>query len=252
MTSKWKHSRPSLDGANHIDSEGKPLYSVRFHKVLPFHNPGLAPVVDETGAYHIREDGSPAYSERYSRTFGFYQGIATVVEGNLWFHIVEDGSRLYALDWAWCGNFQNDRCSVRDETGDYYHIRTDGTVVPNGPWTYAGDFREMAAVVRGKDGLCRHVGPEGDFIHDKEFFDLDVYHKGFAKARDNEGWFHIDREGKDISCRRYEYLEPFYNGQALARLKDGSIVIIDEDGEKLKEISLSETEMTGGGVEDGL
>ncbi len=238
----WKNSRPHPKGTHHLDERGKPLYSRHFTWVLPFHEPGLAPVGDETGAYHIKPDGTPAYDQRFDRTFGFYQGRAAVIKEHRSFHILTDGTRLYERDWAWCGNFQSGRCPVRDKQGNYYYIRLDGSKVSNGPWAYAGDYREGAAVVRGKDGLCRHIDPEGELIHNKVFFDLDVFHKGFARARDAEGWFHIDRNGNDISHRRYEYLEPFYNGQAYARLKDGSAVVINENGEKTANIPTSEQE----------
>ncbi len=238
----WIESRISPDGTFHLTEQNKPMYNQRFHWVLPFHEPGLAPVGDGSGSYHIRPDGSPAYHFRFSRTFGFYQGYATVTVDGRWFHIQADGNRSYEKDWAWCGNFQNNRCSVRDHNGDYYHINLDGSIVPNGPWTYAGDYREGAAVVRTLDGLCRHIDEEGCFIHEGAFFDLDVFHKGFARARDGNGWFHIDRKGEDVSGQRFLMLEPFYNGQALARKTDGSILVIDEKHDIMTHIQSSERE----------
>ena len=101
-----------------------------------------------------------------------------------------------------------------------------------GPHSYAGDFREGSGVVRGVDGMCWHIDKEGAPIHGSKFLDLDVFHKGFARARDRRGWHHIDRAGKDISeGKRYAELEPFYNGQALARSLTGEYVVINEFGE---------------------
>ncbi len=58
-----------------------------------------------------------------------------------------------------------------------------------------------------------------------------MYHKGLARARDEKGWFFIDRTGLDIGQgRRYRQIENFYNGQALVQLfHDGSRCIIDEE-----------------------
>lgn len=235
----WKWSRPSIDGSHHVTDDGIPLYENRFDWVLPFHEPGLAPAGKDNEAFHIDQDGLPAYSERYSRTFGFYQSRAAVKLDDYWFHILPNESRLYEANWEWCGNFQNDRCPVRDHSGQYFHIRLDGSVVPNGPWLYAGDFREGVAVVRDKDGLCRHIDSEGVFIHDGAFFDLDVFHKGYARARDRDGWFHINTSGKEISSERFMMLEPFYNGQALARGFDTSIHVIDENMKNRKNIRSS-------------
>ena len=148
------------------------MYPLRFDWVLPFHEPGLAPVGTIEGAFHIKSDGSPAYEAHFSRTFGFYQGLAAVVMDDDWYHILSKGTPAYELRWSWCGNFQNDRCPVRDNEGNYYHIKLNGSIVPHGPWAYAGDYREGAAVVRGEEGLCRHVDCEGNLIHEGAFFDL--------------------------------------------------------------------------------
>ena len=46
------------------EKDDKPLYEKRFSKVLTFHSPGLAPVLDEEGAYHIDSVGKAAYTNR--------------------------------------------------------------------------------------------------------------------------------------------------------------------------------------------
>lgn len=202
-----------------------------FEWVLPFHEPGLAPVGDESGAYHIHLDGSQAYEQRFDRTFGFYCGLAAVVQSEAWFHVRTDGTRAYDGDWSWAGNFQQNRCTVRNRDGHYFHIRPDGSLLDGGPHSYAGDFREGAAVVRGMDGMCWHIDMDGVPIHESRYLDLDVFHKGFARARDSGGWHHINRSGADISQgRRYSELEPFYNGQALVRSLTGEYLVINEDG----------------------
>ena len=84
------------------------------------------------------------------------------------------------------------------------------------------------------DGLFRAIDEDGQLVHDStkktSFFDLDVYHKGLARARDENGWFFIDRTGADTGQgRRYRQIENFYNGQALVQLlHDGSRCVIDE------------------------
>jgi len=223
--------RPSSCGTFHINARGERSHTMVFDWVLPFHEPGLAPVGDGTGAYHIHLDGMPAYKQRFERTFGFYGGLAAVVCEGKWFHINTHGQRAYAESWDWCGNFQQKRCTVRNSDGHYHHIRPDGSVLNGGPYSYAGDFREGSGVVRGMDGKCWHIDKEGAPVHESKFLDLDVFHKGFARARDKGGWHHIDRKGNDISQgRRYSELEPFYNGQALARSLTGEYLVIDESG----------------------
>jgi hypothetical protein len=77
---KWTYSRVSSCKTYHIclDTQ-QPLYHHRFKTVLPFHSPGLAPVIDQNGAaFHINGRGENAYSQHFHRTFGFYQNLAAV------------------------------------------------------------------------------------------------------------------------------------------------------------------------------
>ncbi|CAF0869428.1 unnamed protein product [Rotaria sordida] len=233
---KWTHSRVSSCGTYHIClNTQQPLYHYRFKNVLPFHSPGLAPVIDQTEeAYHIDEHGESVYSQRFHRTFGFYEDLAAVQNLDYWHHIIIQGSPAYKSVWQWCGNFQSHRCPVRDFDLKYYHIDPNGRII-SGPHSYAGDFREGSAVVRSiVDGLFRAIDENGDLLHSSSkktsFFDLDVYHKGLARVRDENGWFFINRAGVDIGQgRRYRQIENFYNGQALVQLfHDGSRCIIDE------------------------
>ena len=241
----WKGSKLASDRTHHLTADDKPLYEQRFDQILAFHEPGLAPVLDESGAYHIHPNGEPAYDERFIRTFGFYDERAAVRTDDGSYHILPDGSPLYNERWAWCGNYQKSRCVVHDKDGDYHHLRLDGTVIPGGPWAYAGDFREGSAVVMDQGGDCFHVDAEGSRINDSAFLDLDVYHKGFARARDEHGWFFIDPEGSDVGGHRYTMLEPFYNGQARAEDLEGNIVIINEDGVQQRILRKAELRTSG-------
>ena len=73
MRERWRKYGISEDASHHV-YRGRPAYRSRFHEVLKFHEPGLAPVRDASGAYHITHDGRPAYEPRHMRTFGFYEG----------------------------------------------------------------------------------------------------------------------------------------------------------------------------------
>lgn len=221
--------RPSSCGTFHITKTGERIYSNKFDWVLPFHNPGLAPVGDASGSYHIDLKGMPLYAERYQRTFGYYDGLASVVMDDKWFHIDENGKIVFGKDWDWAGNFQSGFCVVRKDS-KMFHINKQGNVLNDSGWTYAGDFRDKISVVRDNDGFYRHINDNGDFAHDMQFQQLGVYHKGFAVAKDEEGWFHIDINGNQIYPFRFQELEPFYNGIAKAVMLDGIEVLIDEKG----------------------
>ena len=230
LADNWQSSEVAPQGTHHLGADGRPLYAARFAEVLKFHPPGLAPVRDASGAYHITPEGLPAYRERYLRTFGFYEGRAAVRGGDGWYHILPDGGLLQEARFAWCGNYQDGRCSVRDDNGDYFHLTADGAPAYPERHRYAGDFRDGIAVVQRADGRHSHIAASGNLLHGRWFLNLDVYHKGHARARDGGGWCHVDMEGEPLYHRRFGAVEPFYNGQARVEGFDGALTVIDESG----------------------
>lgn len=230
--SDWTRTVVAPDHTHHLLA-GQPLYTERFDEVLKFHAPGLAPVRMGARAWHIDVQGHPAYARRFERTFGFYEGRAAVVSEEGWHHILPDGGDLYPDRYAWCGNFQGGRCTVRDGAGLYRHLGPEGRPAYLERWRYAGDYRDGIAVVQREDGRSTHVDLEGQLLHGRWFLDLDVFHKGFARARDESGWTHVDRTGRAIHPRRFTMAEPFYNGQARVERANGALEVIDERGETL-------------------
>ncbi len=231
----WRHTTVAPDRTHHL-IEGTPAYAHRFREVLKFHEPGLAPVLDDDGATHIDATGRPAYAARFLRTFGFYEGRAAVQATDGWLHVLPDGSPLYDARYGWCGNYQGGRCAVREKCGGYLHLLADGEPAYTLRWRYAGDYRDGLAVVQRDDGLHSHVDLTGSLVHGRWHVDLDVFHKGFARARDVAGWMHVDERGEAIYERRFGSVEPFYNGQARVERFDGGLEVIDERGETVAEL----------------
>jgi hypothetical protein len=229
-TSNWQTFEVSKDETHHTLLE-KPAYAQRFLHVLKFHSPGLAPVKDKDGAYHITPSGTPLYTKRYQRTFGYYCNRAAAVDERGWFHLHVDGSAVYEKRYGWCGNFQENLCTVRDLSGNYFHINLEGQPLYTQTYSYAGDFHDGVAVVQEMNGLHYHIDRAGNLIHPKGFLDLDTFHKGFARAKDEQGWFHLDRQGSPLYTDRYLMIEPFYNGYARVKTLEETLIIIDEKGE---------------------
>ena len=235
MKDRWRKYRISEDASHHV-YRGQPAYPSRFHEVLKFHDPGLAPVRDTSGAYHITPDGRPAYETRHIRTFGFYEDLAAVRSEEGWLHVLPDGSPLYEERYAWCGNFQESRCAVRLPSGGYLHIADGGSPAYVERYRYAGDFKDDHAVVQREDGRHTHIDRSGSPLHGRWFQDLDVFHKRYARACDSDGWHHVDMTGEPLYRERFRNVEPFYNGQARVEGFDGSLSVIDESGQTLLEL----------------
>jgi hypothetical protein len=225
----WQETTLAAAGTHHLH-QGLPFYEPRFLEVLSFHAPGIAAVRDSSGAFHVGLDGAPLYPQRYQRTFGFYEGRATVMASDGAHPIGGSGGAVSAERFAWCGNFQAGRCTVRGFDGRYFHLTRAGVAAYPDRWRYAGDFRESAAVVQADSGLHHHIDPDGKPRGAGEYLDLDVFHKGFARARDSDGWFHLRSDGAPAYRRRFSAIEPFYNGQARCESHDGALVVIDEEG----------------------
>lgn len=236
----WLRSRVSPDGTHHVDADGRPLYPARFVEVLPFHPPGLAPARVDGEAWHVHPDGAPAYPHRYRRTFGFYEDRAAVDTGAGWTHIRADGTPVSDRRWDWCGNVQQGRAPVRDQEGRYTHVDVRGEPVSTERWCYAGDYREGRAVVHREDGTATHVDLQGRPTHGVWWLDLDVFHKGYARARGPDGWTHVGRDGHSAHRRWFAEVEPFYNGQARCRTLDGRTVVVDEGGREVVELGPAE------------
>ena len=225
------------DCVTHHLVDGNPLYEKRFQNVLKYHEPGFAPVLDEEGAYHIDLTGIASYQHRFVRTFGFYQNRAAVETSEGWGHILPNGDFLYPEKYEWCGNFQEGFCPVRNSLGDYFHLTLEGIPLYPERYAYVGDFKEGCAVVCDKNGQHTHIDKRGRFTHSKRFNELDVFHKGYARARDDKGWVHINKEGNFLYEERYASIEPFYNGIAYGEDFLGRLILINEQGKIIKVIS---------------
>jgi hypothetical protein len=240
----WRQATISSCETHHIIGS-KPCYGQRFEIVLKFHEPGYAPVKDSTGSYHIDIWGNPPYKQRFIKAFGFYEGYAAVETEAGCFHIVPQGDPAYEERYSWCGNFQEGLCSVRDRFGKYFHINTQGKRPYNQTYCYVGDFKDGIAVVCRKDGKSTHIDKQGNLIHSCWHKQLDVFHKGFARAKDEKGWFHVKKDGMPAYPNRFISLEPFYNGQAHGEDVEGNLLIIDEQGQTIKKIFSPQQNLVG-------
>jgi len=231
-------SSVSLCGRYHINQGGERLYPHSFDKVLPFHAvesaSQLAPVTLNNLSWHILTTGESAYTERYDETFGFYCGLSAVKKDDEWFHINGSGKPVYQSKYSFVGNFQQDISVVCNAENRYFHIDKLGESLYKSTWCYCGDFREGSSVVQADSGLSTHILKDGSFLHGKWFQDLDVYHKGYARAQSQDGWHHIDQCGESLYSAKYAKVEPFYNGCARVEGYCGSIFIINEQGKVLR------------------
>ena len=230
MSTSAAYPVPSSDECCHVHADGKPAYRARFTRVGKFHEPGLAPAQDPAGWFHIRPDGNAAYPYRYEMLWGFYCGLAAAKDKDGWMHVDSSGAPAYAERFAWVGNYQAGLCAVQTTAG-FFHIDLSGRKAYELTHAYVGDFRDGVAVATSDvDGLCRHIRKDGTLLHSHAFEDLDVFHKGYARAKDARGWHHVDARGQACYIERYAAVEPFYNGLARVDAFNGLRLRIDPKG----------------------
>jgi len=201
---------------------------------LKYHPPGLAPYNKNEEAYHVDRQRNPVYEKRFKKVFGYYDQLAAVIDNDGWYHIDTKGKPAYEQCYHWCGNFQNGACTVKDANNHYYHINKMGQRLYCENYAYAGDFRDDVACVQNEDGYYTHINIDGKLLHGQWFHDLDIFHKGFARAKDQNGWFHINEFGKHLYPQRYSMIEPFYNGFARVETQANELQIIDENGQTVQ------------------
>ena len=229
----WANSYCSQDRRFHL-FQGEPLYKNRFDEVMSFHFPGLAPARIGNHWFHIRENGQRAYDHSFERVWGFYYGLSAVNNEGEAYHINAMGHPAYTRRYSWCGNFQENVCSLRDKDGNYFHITLEGEPAYPEKYVYVGDFKEnFAAVYRQNEGAF-HIDSKGIPIYGHKFLEVSQFHKGVAGARDGKGWFHIYPDGKEVYSQRYKQIEPFYNNRAKVTTLDGRILTILEDGSEIQ------------------
>lgn len=231
----WRNTRVAPSGTFHLLA-GKALYPHRFSQVWKYHEPGLAPARNDPDAFHIDLRGQPAYLHRFLETFGFYDGLAAVRDAQGWFHIKPNGEMLYPIRYEWCGNFQDGLCPVKDQSNAYFHIDRNGNTAYPQKYSYVGDFKDGIAVVCNENGLHTHIDSAGRLLHGKWFIDLDIFHKGFARAQDERGWFHLTKQGRAVYPQRYTKLEPFYNGAARVEQANGELLVINTNGKAVTQL----------------
>ncbi|MDR5617810.1 methyltransferase [Arsenophonus sp.] len=232
----WQNTHISPCGTFHVLGN-TPIYAFRFNKIMKYHEPGLAAVEDESGAYHIDIHGYPYYTRRFLETYGFYESLAAVRDRTGCFHIKPNGQECYSNRYLWCGNFQEGLCTVRDQINNYFHINHKGMAIYTEKYAYVGDFKDGVAVVCSKNGLHTHINTQGKLLHKNWFLGLDVFHKDQARAKDKQGWHHINKLGRSLYPQRYAQVEPFYNGVSYVETFLGELLTIDNCGHIITQIS---------------
>lgn len=132
------------------------------------------------------------------------------------------------------GFYEGLACVVRDSNEVYFHINSQGKRIYTENFAYVGDYKYGIAVAVLESGKCVHIFTNGARVHNKAFVELEPFHKGVAVAKDEQGYFHIDKSGEALYEARYAKLEPFYNDRAFGVDNVGNKIVIEADTFKIR------------------
>lgn len=188
-----------------IDENGKIVIIPQFDNIHNFHE-GLAAVrINEKWGY-IDQTGNMVVTPRYDQAGDFYEGLAGMETNNKYGYIDKKGNTVIAPIYFAAGEFHDGLAPVKyTEGAKVVYINKKGEVVIQTGYDFAGNFSEGIAPVeiRGSD------------------FNSDRY--GY-----------IDKTGKNITPVQYERIaSKGFSGGITAALLDGSIHIIDKNGNEV-------------------
>ncbi len=179
------------------------------------------------------------------RWFGFYDGIAIFrKDGKLYamyagktvgipadLHSVRvelTSSRDSVTEWI--GEPHEGIRTFRSKDGKYGFLTEQGFPLTSERFDYADEMKYSMTVVGLEGKGFTYLTDLGQYPIDKWFVECTPFHKGYATARDERGWYHIDLSGNPIYKERYAYAEPFYNEVALCRDVEGNWYLVRQDG----------------------
>lgn len=121
--------RTISDTQGHLDSMVSSSFSQNPTYSLPL--PVFSPAVADSHEGRLLASNTLHQITAPSSDFSNFvaEGIASVVDlhDGSWHHINMQGNKQYSSgSWAWCGNFQEGRCTVRIKEGVYFHIDAAG------------------------------------------------------------------------------------------------------------------------------
>lgn len=179
------------------------------------------------------------------RWFGFYDGVVIFRKNGAlyaWYdgRVVKIPEDLHSVkvkltgyrnnDLEWTSAEHEGIRTFRDTKGKYGFLMDKGYPISCERFDYAGDMKYSLAVVGVEGKGFTYLTDLGQYPIDRWFIECTPFHKGFATARDEKGWYHMDQSGKPVYGQRYAYAEPFYNEVALCRDLDGNWCLVRQDG----------------------
>ena len=125
---------------------------------------------------------------------------------------------------------------ARTATGATCTSTATGRAAYAARWRYAGDFREGSRWCSATTGSHTHVDPCGSPVHRRWFLDLDVFHKGFARARDEAGWIARRPRGRPSTRGASRWSSRSTTARRACEDLGGRRVVIAPSGEVVQQV----------------
>ncbi len=212
---------------------------VSFDRFIPDRNgfnDGLAVIIFNKKKGVINTKGEEVFQAEYDLIYPFSDGYSVARKGKSFFILKKDGTSKKVeieVDLTHMNRFSNGLAPFRDKNKRFGLINTAGEVVIEPTFLSVGFFKNGIAWAKNEDKKTGYINTKGEWIIEPTFLaakNIDPQ-TGFARVRDESGWFFISKTGKELRVEDVITFGDFHEGIAWARNSEKKIGFIDAKGQ---------------------
>ncbi len=192
---------------------------------------GLAVVIFNKKKGVINTKGEEVIAPKYDFILPFENGY-TIAKIKKDFIILSKDGTEKKVDYI-ANRFQEGMSPIRNKEKKFGFINTNGEVVIEPKFLSVGYFNNGIAWAKNEDKKVGFINTKGEWVIEPVYLaakNMDSQ-TGFARVRDENGWFFISTSGKKLTVEGVIAFGDFHEGLAWARYKDKKIGFINAKGE---------------------
>lgn len=205
-----------------IDTLGRVTVNLKYDELGGFSEGKLA--VKRNGLWgFVNDEGEEIIPCRYKAVKNFHNNMAAVKLGNRWGLIDCQGEVIVKFEYTRLGNFKNGKAwAVTPKGVGYIDIHNRFVIEPKFDKAFDFDMGVARVVDGGKYGL---IDQQGEYILPPKFSFMDEFDENNLAVvqigRSNIRYKLIKRSGQFVTNKAFRKIEPFSEGLAAVKLKNG-------------------------------
>jgi WG containing repeat len=223
----------------YVNLAGKEVIPCQFKKINDFHE-GLAAVKTSRKWGFIDQNGDVVIDFQFNNAGNFNNGLTWVRTSKGVGYINKSGDFVIPPTFQEAHDFEGELARVQLK-GKYGLIATNGSFILSPKYTDIGAFDENGlAIVQFGSNTIKYgvINRSGNLITKQEFRSIEPYRQGRAAVKYKNGYGFIDTDGRLIVENKYSKVSDFSNGRAAVQ-KDGLCGYIDLNGAEVIPLEFS-------------